>query len=96
MERVAGIEPASSAWKAEVLPLNYTRKTASQIEYFINPTISPGGGNLVVGAGFEPAKLSRQIYSLIPLAAREPHRTLRYCISKHFKVNPISSNSFKH
>ena len=25
MERVAGIEPASSAWKAEVLPLNYTR-----------------------------------------------------------------------
>ena len=27
MERVAGIEPASSAWKAEVLPLNYTRLT---------------------------------------------------------------------
>ena len=25
------------------------------------------------GAGFEPAKLSRQIYSLIPLATREPH-----------------------
>ena len=24
-ERVAGIEPALSAWKAEVLPLNYTR-----------------------------------------------------------------------
>ncbi len=28
---------------------------------------------MVVGAGFEPAKLSRQIYSLIPLATREPH-----------------------
>ena len=26
LERVAGIEPAPSAWKAEVLPLNYTRK----------------------------------------------------------------------
>ncbi len=26
MERVAGIEPALSAWKAGVLPLNYTRK----------------------------------------------------------------------
>lgn len=26
MERAAGIEPASSAWKAEVLPLNYARK----------------------------------------------------------------------
>ncbi len=25
MERVIGIEPTSSAWKAEVLPLNYTR-----------------------------------------------------------------------
>ena len=24
LEQVAGIEPASSAWKAEVLPLNYT------------------------------------------------------------------------
>lgn len=29
---------------------------------------------MVVGAGFEPAKLSRQIYSLIPLATREPHQ----------------------
>ena len=28
MERVMGIEPTQSAWKAEVLPLNYTRKTA--------------------------------------------------------------------
>ena len=26
MERVMGIEPTWSAWKAEVLPLNYTRK----------------------------------------------------------------------
>ena len=25
MERVTGIEPALSAWKAEVLPLNHTR-----------------------------------------------------------------------
>ena len=25
MERVMGVEPTSSAWKAEVLPLNYTR-----------------------------------------------------------------------
>ena len=26
MERVMGIEPTLSAWKAEALPLNYTRK----------------------------------------------------------------------
>ena len=30
--------------------------------------------HLVEGGGFEPPKLSRQIYSLIPLAAREPLR----------------------
>ena len=27
---------------------------------------------MVEGEGFEPSKLTRQIYSLIPLAAREP------------------------
>ena len=26
MERMKGIEPSQSAWKAEVLPLNYIRK----------------------------------------------------------------------
>jgi hypothetical protein len=30
MERVTGIEPALSAWEAEVLPLNYTRATGHQ------------------------------------------------------------------
>ena len=29
---------------------------------------------MVEGGGFEPPKLSRQIYSLIPLATREPLR----------------------
>jgi hypothetical protein len=28
-ERVTGIEPALSAWEADVLPLNYTRRTTS-------------------------------------------------------------------
>ncbi len=28
---------------------------------------------MVVRGGFEPPKLARQIYSLIPLATREPH-----------------------
>jgi hypothetical protein len=52
---VAGIEPASSAWKAEVIPLYDTRDI-----------------KMVEGGGFEPPKLTRQIYSLIPLATREP------------------------
>jgi hypothetical protein len=30
-KRAAGIEPASSAWKAEVLPLNYARKRLSKL-----------------------------------------------------------------
>ena len=77
LERVAGIEPASSAWKAEVLPLNYTRGNVSP-----TPGPTPSAGNplpppvlsLVEGGGFEPPKLARQIYSLIPLATREPLR----------------------
>ena len=35
-----GIEPTLSAWKAEVLPLNYTRKAIKLLE----------------GEGFEPSK----------------------------------------
>ena len=103
LERVAGIEPAYSAWKADVLPLNYTRSTSMTtpagfglrfitlcfqsafmksdclqatisavkltLACFYQPT---NHFLLVVGGGFEPPKLSRQIYSLIPLATREP------------------------
>ena len=75
MERVAGIEPASSAWKAEVLPLNYTRG----VTFTSGPAPNTEGSHsplpalsLVEGGGFEPPKLARQIYSLIPLATREP------------------------
>ncbi len=43
-----GIEPTQSAWKAEVLPLNYTRLifTSRFIFNFL----------LVEGEGFEPSK----------------------------------------
>jgi hypothetical protein len=50
-----GIEPTLSAWKAEVLPLNYTRK-----------------GIWWRGKDSNLRRQSRQIYSLIPLTAREP------------------------
>ena len=70
LERVAGIEPASSAWKAEVLPLNYTRATVS---VYSKPPMRPHRSLksrleeastsdemqrriLVVGEGFEPSK----------------------------------------
>ena len=31
MERVTGIEPAFSAWEADVLPLNYTREGGTEV-----------------------------------------------------------------
>jgi hypothetical protein len=47
MERETGIEPAPLAWKAKVLPLNYSRTG----NYTCHKT------NLVVeGGGFEPPK----------------------------------------
>ena len=42
LEREAGIEPASLAWKAKVLPLNYSRRFRTFVA-------------LVEEAGFEPA-----------------------------------------
>ena len=43
IKRAAGIEPASSAWKAEVLPLNYARTRTKDVLTFgatINSAIS--------------------------------------------------------
>ena len=56
-----GIEPTPSAWKAEVLPLNYTR-TSKPMRWWR-------------GKDSNLRRQSRQIYSLIPLTAREPLRT---------------------
>ena len=67
LERVMGIEPTSSAWKAEVLPLNYTRPKSIRFLigfvrlpscWFLFPVLvaMPTGGHLVEGGGFEPPK----------------------------------------
>ena len=45
-----GIEPTPSAWKAEVLPLNYTRAYSSQTLHN-HKLLYP-----VEGGGFEPPK----------------------------------------
>ena len=49
MERVMGIEPTQSAWKAEVLPLNYTRKNKKKMERVkgIEPSIPPWQGGVL-------------------------------------------------
>jgi hypothetical protein len=48
VERETGIEPAPSAWKAEVLPLNYSRAG--------RPLQHKTTQILVEGGGFEPPK----------------------------------------
>ena len=35
LERVTGIEPAASAWEAEVLPLDYTRIDMGIVRFFL-------------------------------------------------------------
>jgi hypothetical protein len=47
LERETGIEPASSAWKAGVLPLNYSRSGDN--------TFAKNDLWMVEEAGFEPA-----------------------------------------
>ena len=65
LERVKGIEPSSSAWKAEVLPLNYTRviwwlRTESNrrhkdFQSFALPTELLSHLKMAVRTGLEPA-----------------------------------------
>ena len=57
-----GIEPTPSAWKAEVLPLNYTRPATSNLTQ--THLRKDGGGRRI--RTFEG--ISQQIYSLPPLA----------------------------
>ena len=67
-----GIEPTQSAWKAEVLPLNYTRQvTPPYLTCIRRLRLAPfgGGGRIRTFEG-----VSRQIYSLLPLAAWVPLR----------------------
>ncbi len=61
-----GIEPTPSAWKAEVLPLNYTRRvkpagiaTVSMAARKLASVLLPYPlHHLVEGVGFEPTKAS--------------------------------------
>ena len=62
MERETGIEPAPSAWKAEVLPLNYSRIGSACHNLKLHET---GGGRWIRTT----EGVSQQIYSLPPLAA---------------------------
>ena len=78
MERVMGLEPTISAWKANVLPLHYTRKYLPYIKLF-------GAGD---GARTRHLRLGKAalyqmsyylelvLYRLVPKAGLEPARGL--------------------
>ena len=53
-----GIEPTSSAWKAEVLPLNYTRADGTDLPAAAIEALKPSSSppEVVEGEGFEPSK----------------------------------------
>src|SRR5690606_16765604 len=65
MERVEGIEPSSSAWKAAALPLSYTRNRSG------SPLLSKAGGRGWIRTS---VRSRGQIYSLLPLTTRPPFR----------------------
>ena len=77
LERVKGIEPSSSAWKAVALPLSYTRIFCHLQAYHVAPRyetsteLGDGGGGWIRTS----VHISDQIYSLAPLTTRPPlHR----------------------
>ena len=59
MEREPGIEPAPSAWKAEVLPLNYSRTGPCQPMTWL-----PGTRWTAAGSAHAPAPLP-SVYLLL-------------------------------
>ena len=82
LERVMGIEPTPSAWKAEVLPLNYTRSSIDDLDSPLTrqalnvlnaPLLSTNAdADRKPGGGGRIRTyegMSQQIYSLPPLAA---------------------------
>ena len=94
VERETGIEPASLAWKAKVLPLNYSRigpdTRSSQLQVTKQHTVLAGGGGWIRTS----VGVSQQIYSLPPLATRAPlRRTSKYStiiLQKHFAPPEIT------
>ena len=81
MERETGIEPASLAWKARVLPLNYSRADhrplrtqlcTHKVKHHSQHCSLTGGGDWIRTS----VGVSQQIYSLPPLATRAPLRRI--------------------
>jgi hypothetical protein len=90
LERVKGIEPSSSAWKAVALPLSYTRTRGQKSEIGNQKTrmrprpnllITDTGPWLVGEVGLEPTKAKPADLQSAPFAARDtpPRSNLASC-----------------
>ena len=86
LERVMGIEPTQSAWKAEVLPLNYTRITrtpdpAAQLAK-ARPPQSPTAALPRERKARAPRSIASDLRRFAPASNRffgsHPHRTRRW------------------
>ena len=89
LERETGIEPASLAWKAKVLPLNYSRWQARETASPRTTKFPGGGGWIRTSVG-----VSQQIYSLPPLATRaplhgEPETVAQLCLSARRSIATV-------
>ena len=61
LEPTAGIEPAFSAWKADVLPLNYIDSVATDLVRGLNLYVGLNGCYFVGVEGFEPPTSSLSV-----------------------------------
>jgi hypothetical protein len=83
LERVKGIEPSSSAWKAVALPLSYTRAREAYMRARLRqnlrdpsrsaglPAAAPNARRLVGEVGLEPTKAKPADLQSAPFAARD-------------------------
>ncbi|GAB2694244.1 hypothetical protein GCM10027089_14650 [Nocardia thraciensis] len=81
-ERATGIEPAPSAWKAEVLPLNYAR----------THTTSMGSPLCRLRLGLYRTSLRKRQSTAPGVPGRPPHRTpLRHGVAARRSRGPVSA-----
>jgi hypothetical protein len=81
-----GIEPTYSAWKAEVLPLNYTRATKRRIAHQNHIKTK----KMVEGGGFEPPKAEPSDLQSDPFGhSGTPPRSPAFC-----KIGRLLSTNF--
>lgn len=61
MERATGIEPASEAWEASILPMNYARNSSSRRNRPVDHIVTPDGR--ATGVGWAPCgSVARRVW----------------------------------